>query len=89
MAKQVLSTAQLIANNSPQPIVPNTLSFTEGFGEYTVRASSAGAGRTETIFSENAELKKSKLMFEIYPTEENIRTLRFKNYFQPLFFAFI
>lgn len=76
MSKKALSTAQVIINNVVYPIVPNSLNFTEGFGEYTMRASSVGAGKTETIFSENAENKMSKVKFEMYPTAENIESIR-------------
>ena len=76
MAKNAVSEASVIVNNTLVPIVPNTLKFTEGFGEYTVRGQSAGGGRVQTVFAENAELKKSKIMFEIFNTAENIKLAR-------------
>ncbi len=76
MGEKAVSTAFVIINNDSIPIVPNTLKYTEGFGEYKTRAASGGGGQTETVFSENAELKISKVMFELYPTPENIKLLR-------------
>lgn len=76
MGKKVLSTPNVIINNVVYPIVPNSLVFTEGFGESTMRGSSVGAGVTEVVFSENAENKMSKVNFEMYPTAENIQSLR-------------
>ena len=76
MGKKALSTPQVLINNVVYSIVPNSLTYTEGFGEYTMRGSSVGSGKTEVIFSENAEDKKSKVTFEVYPTGENIKSLR-------------
>ena len=76
MGKKTVSTPQVIINNILYPIVPNTLTYTEGFGEYTVKGSSVGAGQTETVFSENAEDKISEVKFELYPTSENIKSAR-------------
>ena len=74
MGKKTLSTPQVIINNIVYPIVPNTLTYTGGKGEYNVRGSSVGAELTEVVFSENAEEKISKCNFEIYPTAENIKS---------------
>ena len=76
MGKKTVSTPYVIINNTQYPIVPNTLKFTEGFGEYKQRGSSVGAGQTEVVFSENAEEKISKIMFEMFPTAENIKSIR-------------
>ena len=76
MGKKTLSTPYVIVNNTQYAIVPNTLKFTEGFGEFKQRGSSVGAGQTEVVFSENAEEKMSKVMFELYPTAENIKSAR-------------
>jgi hypothetical protein len=76
MGKKTLSTPQIIINNVVYPIVPNTLTYTEGFGEYNMRGSSIGAGLTEVVFSENSENKMSKINFELYPTAENLKSAR-------------
>ncbi len=76
MSKDAISVGQLIINNSVIPYVPNTFKFSEGFGEYNQRAGVVGSGRTEVVFSENAESKMSKVTFEIYPTADNIDLAR-------------
>ena len=76
MGKKALSSTTVIVNDVAYPIVPNTLVYTEGFGEYNMRAASVGSGKGEIIFSENAENKMSKIMFEMFPTAENIKTIR-------------
>jgi len=76
MGKKVLSTPQIIVNNIVFPIVPNSLVYTEGFGEYNMRGSSVGAGKTEVVFSENSENKISKINFELFPTAENVESIR-------------
>ena len=76
MGKKTICTPYVIVNNELISIVPNTLSYTEGFGEYIVRGVSQGAGKTETIFSEDDSKKMSKVNFEIYPTDDNIKKAR-------------
>lgn len=76
MGTNAITTAPVLINNINFPIVPNTLKFTDGFGEYTQRASSSGKGQTDVVFSENAENKKSKVMFEMFPTAANIEAIR-------------
>jgi len=76
MGSRIVSTANILVNNTAIPIVPNTFMFTEGFGDSTIRVASAGNGRTETVYSDNAENKKSKCSFELFPTALNIETTR-------------
>lgn len=76
MGKQAISVGQLLINNVVVPYVPNTFKFTEGFGEYKQRGAVVGSGRSEVVFSEDAESKLSKVMFELYPTAENIELAR-------------
>jgi len=76
MGKEAISTGQLLVNDVVVPYVPNTFKFTEGFGEYNQRAATVGSGRSEVVFSENAEAKLSMCSFEIYPTAEGIALAR-------------
>lgn len=55
---------------------PNTLSYTEGFGETTVRAASTGGGGTELIFARDVSNAKSMVKFELPTTPENIELVR-------------
>lgn len=57
-------------------IVPNTLKYTEGFGEQSVRAASVGGGAVEQIFSQDVETSLSKVMFDIHTTPDNVKLAR-------------
>ena len=76
MGKEAVSTAQVLVNNTVVPIVPNTLTFNDGFGEYKVRSASSGKGQSEVVVSENAEMKIGKVKFEVFNTAENIEIIR-------------
>jgi len=67
-----LSSAQVLVNNDVVAIIPNSLTFTEGLGEQSVRAASAGGSQTEQVFSDNVETRYSTVKFEIPSTVENI-----------------
>ena len=71
-----LSDAALIANNEAVGIVPNSMKFTEGFGERKVRTASVGGGKVEQIFANDVESALSKLTFDMPTTPENIRLAR-------------
>lgn len=71
-----LADATLIANNEAISIVPNSLKFTEGFGERSVRVAALGGGKVEQIYANNVEGALSKLMFELPTTPENIKLAR-------------
>ena len=75
MAK-VIANPSVVINNAPTNIVPNTLVFTEGFGEQNVRTQSSGGGSVETVFSNNVETNMSKVNFSLFPTTENIELAR-------------
>lgn len=76
MGKEAISTGQLIINNVVVPYVPNSVKYTEGFGEYNQRAAVSGNATTETVFSQNAEQKLSMINFEIFPTADAIALAR-------------
>lgn len=71
-----ISSPTVTINNDPIEIVPFTCMYTEGFGEYTQRVASAGGGSTNIVFSENIDMRKSKVNFEVYPTEEVLNIIR-------------
>ena len=71
-----LANALVTVNNNPVAIIPNSLRFTEGLGEQTIRAASTGGGQTEQIFAENIESNFSDVMFEMPATVENIANAR-------------
>jgi hypothetical protein len=67
-----LTDAALIANDEAVGIIPNSMKFTEGFGERKVRTASIGGGKVEQIFARDVETALSKLMFDLPTTPENI-----------------
>lgn len=72
----VFANPQVVVNNITLAIKPNTLSFTEGFGEQIVRAASAGGAQVEQILADNIEDNFSEVKFALDPTESNIANAR-------------
>ena len=71
-----LTDAAVIANNEVVGIKPNSVKFTEGFGEQSVRVMSSGGGKTEPVIANNVETNKGKFMFAIPATVDNIALAR-------------
>lgn len=71
-----ISNATLVINNVAVPVVPNSVSYTEGLGEYIYRSQSAGGGSIQGVFTENLEDRLPMLKFSIYPTPENIESAK-------------
>ena len=71
MATQ-LADATVLVNNQAIAIVPNTLVFTEGQGEQTIKAASIGGGQVEQIFANDIETNFSMVKFELYATKDSI-----------------
>lgn len=72
----VLANPQVVVNNIPLSIKPNSLDFTEGFGEQIVRAASAGGQSTVQILADNIEDNFSEVKFSLEPTIDNINNAR-------------
>lgn len=71
-----LANATVTINNDIIAIIPNSLKFTEGLGEQTIRAASLGGGQVEQIFSDDIESNFSSIMFDIAATTPNIAKAR-------------
>jgi len=71
-----LSDATVLVNDEVIAIMPNSLKYTEGFGEQNMRAASIGGGAVEQIYSRNVETSLSKTMFELPTTPENVALQR-------------
>ncbi len=65
-----LSVPGISVNNTPIGIVPNSFKFTLGKGEINVRAVSTGGGASESVHTEDAEMKIGKMSWEMYNTSE-------------------
>lgn len=71
-----LSTPTVTVDNVTVFIIPNSFKYTEGFGEQTVRAQSAGGGSVRIVSSDNAEMKISDPKWSMLNTNENIDIIR-------------
>lgn len=71
-----LANPSTVVNNEPVPIVPNSLTFTEGKGEQTMRAASIGGAETEQVFSENVETNFSMVKFSVFNDPVSINLVR-------------
>ncbi len=75
MSDKSLVNPTITLNNIAFNYLPNTSKFTEGKGEQTVRTQVSG-GNIEAIFSDDAETKIGKVMFELANTAKNIELAR-------------
>ncbi len=71
-----LSDAAVLVNDEVVAIVPNSLKFTEGFGEQNVRAASVGGGSVEQVYSRDLETALSQIMFDLHTTPANVKLAR-------------
>lgn len=72
MATNALSNPTIQVNDETISIVPNSLTYTRGRGDVSVRAQSAGGNSVETVVTENAETKISMVKFSLYLTDTNL-----------------
>lgn len=73
---KVLANPTVVVNNNPIAIVPNSFSYTEGFGEQQLRVQSAGGNSLEYAASDDVTTKKAMFKFEMLNTSENIENAR-------------
>ena len=71
-----LSNPIVMVNNVQVAVMPNSVKFTEGLGEQSIRAASTGGNQTEQVFSENIESNFSTITFEMPSTIDNIANAR-------------
>lgn len=71
----VIYNPTIIVNNEPVLCLPNTCTYTEGFGESQKRVVAAGKTR-KTVYSENLETAKSKVKFTMANTDESLKLAR-------------
>lgn len=75
MGQKALVNPTVNVNNQAVFIIPNSCMYTEGKGEQTVSTQVSGSN-VETVLSDNAETKMSKVSFELSNTPANIETAR-------------
>jgi len=72
----ILNNPTVTVNNYPVPVIANSLSYSEGLGEQTLRMESTGGGNVEQLYSDNIEMKKSKVKWSMLPSINNIEIIR-------------
>ncbi len=71
-----IADANLVVNSDNVGYMPNTLKFSEGLGEQTVRAVSDGGGSVSQVFANNLESAFARVSFELPVTAETIALVR-------------
>lgn len=71
----VIYNPTIIVNNETVYCLPNTCTYTEGFGESQKRVVVAGKAR-KTVFSKNLETAKSSVKFTLSNTNESVELAR-------------
>ena len=72
----VLADPSIVVNDAPIDIVPNSVSYKEGAGEQSVRASSTGGGNTTQVYANNVETNFGMVKFEFFPAPRQIDFFR-------------
>jgi hypothetical protein len=75
MATQ-LNDIAILVNNAQIAYEGDSLSWKDGFGEYTVRNAVVGGGQTEQIFSKDLTTKFGSVKFTVPNTEDNAALVR-------------
>jgi hypothetical protein len=65
---KIISAPYVAINGQPIGVQPNSVTYTLGKGEQSVKSVSLGGGSTTTIYSDNVDTKVSKLKFKLYST---------------------
>lgn len=75
MATQI-SDPSVLVNNNAVFITPNSLTFTEGFGEQEILVQSAGGGVFDQVFADDIESNYGMVKFSVRATVDNINLAR-------------
>lgn len=71
-----IADAVVTVNNDTIGIVPNSLLFSEGFGEQMILPVSDGGGKVSQVFANNLETNFARVAFTVRTTAENIERVR-------------
>jgi len=71
-----LTDATFIVNNEAVPTIPNSIAFTEGLGEQSMKAASIGGGAVEPIYANDLETAFSMSKAELPSTPELIELVK-------------
>ncbi len=70
MATQ-MNDISILVNNEPIAYTADSLTWKDGFGDYSIRNAIVGGGQTERIFSKDLSSKFGEVKFSIPTTAEN------------------
>jgi len=71
-----LANPLVTVNNDPVAVTPNSVMYTEGLGEQTMRAASLVGGQVVPIYSQNIEQNFGSVSFDMPATPANIAKAR-------------
>jgi hypothetical protein len=71
-----LNNIAILVNNDIIAYEANTLSYADGFGEFSVRNAVVGGGQTEQIFSEDLATKFGMVKFSLPSTNDSAKLVR-------------
>lgn len=71
-----LNNVAILVNNDVVAYEANTLSYDDGFGEYSVRNAVVGGGQTEQVFSEDLATRFSMVKFSLPSTNDSAKLVR-------------
>lgn len=71
-----LNNVAIFVNNDVVAYEANTLSYDDGFGEYSVRNAVVGGGQTEQVFSEDLATRFSMVKFSLPSTDDSAALVR-------------
>lgn len=71
-----LNNVAIFVNNDIIAYEANTLSYDDGFGEYSVRNAVVGGGQTEQVFSEDLATRFSMCKFSLPSTDDSAALIR-------------
>ena len=71
-----LNNVAIFVNNDVVAYEANTLSYDDGFGEYSVRNAVVGGGQTEQVFSEDLATRFSMVKFSLPSTDDSAKLVR-------------
>lgn len=66
----------ILVNNDIVAYEANSLSYSDGFGEYSTRNAVIGGGQTEQVFSEDLATKFGMVKFSLPSTAESLKLVR-------------
>lgn len=61
-----------LINGEPVAYVPNSIEFSDGYGDRNIRTQTTGGGNVEQVITEDVETQMGRVKFTLLSTTENI-----------------